>query len=269
MIKKTKIIVSHDVDHLTPIEHHNDLIVPKFLLRAIYHTVTGQIGITEVIARIRRIIQNKWHNLDSISEYDKTQRLPSTFFFAVRRGSKLNYHYQSALYWMQQLLAENFDIGLHGVAYNDYNLIKEEYNIFKNITGLQGFGIRMHYLKLSESTLKHLSDIQYLFDSSVFELSAPYRIGCMWEFPLHIMDGHLFRGKRFFITKSLEQAKCSTIEMLNYAISKDLLYFNILFHDRYFSDEFCAMRDWYRWFIEYCKENNFEFISYRQAICEL
>lgn len=56
---------------------------------------------------------------------------------------------------------------------------------------------------------------------------------------------------------------------LEEALSKNINYLTILFHDRYFNDAFKTWKDWYVWVINYLKGNRFMFINYRDAIKEM
>ena len=83
----------------------------------------------------------------------------------------------------------------------------------------------------------------------------------MWEFPLTIMDGYL--------PKDIEGKKKRTMELLQEAEKNNLPYASILFHDCFFNDGYRADKEWYEWIITWLKNNNYEFISYKDAIREL
>ena len=90
----------------------------------------------------------------------------------------------------------------------------------------------------------------------------------MWEFPLHLMDASLFNQNNKWQKLTLQQAKEATLRDIEKA-EKKVEYFTILFHDRYFGDSFKNWKEWYIWIIEYLRNSNFEFVSYRKAIEEL
>ena len=166
-------------------------------------------------------------------------------------------------------MQKKFDVGLHGIAFDKYKDIKNEHNIFKEISKLNDFGIRMHYLRNNENTVKYLNDAGYIFDSTLYKFQNPFKIGNLWEFPLHIMDSYLFHKNSNWQNQTLEQAKNATKRKIDEASKKDIKYFTILFHSRSFNNSFISWKKWYIWLIDYLKNNGFEFINYREAIREL
>jgi len=264
-----KIIISHDVDHVTVWEHKKDLIVPKFIIRSSIELGIGKICIEEYLLRIRNLIKNKWQNLEKLMQFDKENSVHSSFFIGVSNGMGLKYTIQMAELWTKKIMDEGFNVGAHGIAYKDFEKIKEEFEAFKNIFSLEKFGIRMHYLRTDENTLPFLEKAGYLFDSSIYEPRNPFKIGNMWEFPLHIMDGCIFYINCRWQNQTLEQAKDRTKTIIEKAYKDGINYFTVLFHDRYFSKEFKSWREWYIWLIAYLRNNRFQFISYKDAIREL
>ena len=57
-----KIIISHDVDHLSVKEHLlNDLYLPKLFIRDIYHLLFSRISFGEYLLRLKEILnRNIW-----------------------------------------------------------------------------------------------------------------------------------------------------------------------------------------------------------------
>ena len=113
-----------------------------------------------------------------------------------------------------------------------------------------------------------MDQVGYLFDTSEFsqsnsDLTKPYKIGNMWEFPLCIMDGYILR-------QGLKTAIKQTIELINKASKMGIEYFTFLFHDNLFNEKtYPIQKDYYEWFVKYVQDLKFEFISYRDAIAEL
>jgi len=264
-----KIIISHDVDHLTAWEHNRDLLIPKHVIRNIVEFVSGRIGFSEVMDRSGDIFKNKWQNLESLSEFNSEHNIPSTFFFGVSNGLGLNYTFENAAFWIKEICEKGFDVGVHGIAFQDFANIKKEHDLFKAVSGLDGFGIRMHYLRSNEKTPEMLDRAGYAFDSSLYKLDNPFRIGGLWEFPLHIMDGYVICRQSKWQNQDLNQCKDTAQEILEAAFDRGIQYFTILFHDRYFTDSFRTWKEWYIWLIQYLKNNGFKFVNYRQAIEEL
>jgi hypothetical protein len=271
-----KIIVSHDVDHITAWEHSNDLIVPKFIVRSLIEAGLGYSSLSEFAKRSGSIIYNKWHNIESMMEFDRQRKVPSTFFIAVNKGRQLSYSLRSGAYWIEKIQQEGFDVGVHGIVFDDYAGVQKEYLLFKEYAGTDGCGIRFHDIgvrscdaKLTHENLEMLSRTGYLFSSNTFEFSNPHKVAGLWEFPIQLMDGYLFRKNRGWQNRSLQQAQQETEDLIKKAIQKGIQYFNVISHDFYFSDNFRTSKEWYRWFIDYCLERGFRFVSYREAVLEL
>jgi len=264
-----KIIISHDIDHITVWEHKRDLIIPKFIVRNSIELVTGSIGFPEYFLRLKSLAKNKWQNLEELTAFDKENKVPSTFFIGVNTGLGLSYSLENTKYWATKIIEKGFDVGVHGVEFNNMKGIKKEYETFKQISRLSSFGIRMHYLRNSENTLQFLNDVGYIFDSTLYKLEKPFKIGNLWEFPLYIMDSHLFNDNSKWQNQTLEQAEDRTKKIVEEANKKGIKYLTILFHDRYFSNSFKSWKDWYIWMIGYLKSCGFEFTTYREAIQKL
>ena len=218
--------------------------------------------------------KESWYNLPALLEYDKAHGVNPTFFIGVRTKKVLrmergfSYSIKKAREAIQLIKAYGFDVGVHGIAFDDYEAMKWEYETFKAISGLQNFGIRIHYLRLAPDTLNNLARIGYLFDSTVLskDLSQQYKIGNMVEFPFHIMDAYLL-GPEFNYT--LEQAKLMTVDLLNKAEREGKGYVGILFHQRNLGKDFPHFRDWYLWLVEYCIRRGYEFVNYKDMIKEV
>lgn len=264
-----KVIISHDIDHITIWEHKKDLAIPKFVIRSFIELIYKYISVSEAWFRLKSIFQNKWHNLEELIRFDKENNIPSTFFIGVANGKGLNYQLRDAEYWIRQMLGKRVDVGVHGLAFDSIDDIKAEHELFRNISGLSNFGIRMHYLRKSKDTLKFLDECDYAFDTSIYKIENPFKVGKLWEFPLHIMDGCIFLRDSRWQNQNLKQAIDSTKRLIDEAHIKGINYLTINFHDRYFSDGFKTWKEWYFWLIDYLVSNNFQFIGYSDAIKEL
>lgn len=260
-----KVIVSHDVDHITVWEHSKDLIIPKSIIRNFIELFYGHIPRSEVVSRFNNIIQNQWHNLDELMAFNRDKNIPATFFIGVANGNRLVYSLEHAEFWIKKIMQNGFEVGVHGIAYDNYNDIKDEYDTFQSISGLDRFGIRMHYLNKSPNMLSYLSKAGYIFDSTMQEYINPYKQGNLWEFPLFIMDVYLLRKNSSIQNQSLTQVKEMTKKVINDVIDKRIRYITVNLHDVYFSDSYGTWKEWYIWLIEYLGKN-FQFVSYNDAI---
>jgi hypothetical protein len=264
-----KVIISHDVDHIYPSDHiFKDLIFPKLWVRSIIELVQGKISFQTCYYRLISIFAKRLNRIPEIIEFDRKYNIPSTFFFGMDNLHGMSYKKSTAAPWIKFVLEKGFDAGVHGVEFENINKMQNEFNDFQAISNLSSFGIRIHYIRYKDNTFNKMADIGYFFDTSEFnkreiELKPSYKIGNMWEFPLHIMDGYVMKDK-------LETAKEQTIETLDKAINKGLEYFTFLFHDYMFNEKtYPEQKAYYEWFVDYCISQNLEFISYREAIDEL
>lgn len=265
-----KIIISHDVDHLYPIDHIlHDFIIPKLWVRSIIHVVQGKITLKTFFCRLGYPFYRRYHRIEEIINKDIEYKVPSVFFFGMERGLGMSYGKEKAEYYIQYVMQRGFDVGVHGIAYQDSDKIKDEYRSFKNIVKKNHFGIRMHYVRKNNATLQMLADSGYLFDSTEFDkkgemFNPPYKVNNMWEFPLYIMDGYIMSPGNF------EQGKRNTINAIKKAEMNNLPYCTILFHD-YQYNALCYPSEklWYDWLLDYLNQNGYEFISYREAIKEM
>jgi hypothetical protein len=264
-----KVIVSHDVDHLSASEHGRDLMVPKFILRNVLDTLKGGTRPRELLLRCRDTLRGRWQNLDALMHFDSSRGIPATYFIAVENGLGLSYSLEKAKLCIAKVMHNGFDVGVHGIAFDSSQGIREEYRRFESLSGLKRFGIRMHYLRHTSRTLELLDEAGYTFDSSICALEAPRSIGNMVEFPLHIMDAHVLYDRRTHRTRTLSQAKELAKRLIGRAGDLDLPYLTLLFHDIYFCEAFGRWREWYCWTIEYLASNGIEFTSYRSALAEL
>lgn len=264
-----KVIVSHDVDHIKVFEHKNDLIIPKFFIRTFIELGLGYISHQELKFRLLDFINNKWNNIKELMKFDKENSIPATFFIGVSKGGGLSYSLIDAETLIKRIIQEGFRVGIHGVSFDNFDKMKLEYEKFKKISGLDKFGIRIHNLNTNSKTFEMLEKIGYLYDSSSYGIKNPFKAGNLWEFYVCLMDVYLVSTNSKYQNRTLKQIKDATKRCLDKAFNKNILYFTILFHDRYFSDSFKTLKEWYIWLIEYLIKNKFAFISFEEAMEEL
>jgi len=263
-----KIIVSHDVDHLNVTEHWKDLIIPKLVLRSSIEYAKGYISTGELKGRISGLFSNKLQNLEELMQFDKKHGIPSTFFVGVENGLGLSYPFKKACNWISRIEENGFDVGVHGIHFDNLTKVIEEKKKFGEIVKTKRFGIRLHYLRRTERTGEYLAQAGYIFDSSEYGLKNPYKIGGMWEFPLHMMDTYLI-STNGLQSGNLKEIKAKTMSLFKKALNLHLMYFSILFHDVYYSNYYSVWKAWYEWFIKWVKLKDIEFISFSKAIEEI
>lgn len=265
-----KIIISHDVDHLYVWDHlKRDLIMEKLWIRSTYHLLKGMISPGTLFYRYTMPFHDRMHRINELMDYDKEHHIPSAFFFGMDNVLGMSYRKGQAAPEIKKVLEEGFDAGVHGAEYKDPGGIKKEHDDFAGISGLAQFGIRNHYVRFDDGTFRKQEQAGYLFDSTWFdksmrELKAPYKVGDMWEFPLHIMDGYICKEGR------LEEGLQKTYATIGKVREMGIPYCTILFHDYQFDDRYSPqMKRWYMETVRHCEEMGYGFISYRDAVREL
>ncbi len=264
-----KVIISHDVDHMTVWEHWKDLILPKFQVRSKLELLSGKIGLDEFCSRQGDYFKNQWQRVDEVMEFNDSQGIKATFFFGVNNGVGLNYKLKHVEKWVPRAVAKGFEVGVHGIDFDAQDKMQKEYCTFQRISGLEKFGIRMHYLRQNDHTFEYMEKSGYTYDATDSGFKNPYKIGNMWEFPLQVMDGWAINGERRMQARNLDQAKAWTLEQIERAEEVKLEYLSILFHDRYYSKSFRSWKAWYEWLIVHLKERGYEFITHEKAIEQL
>lgn len=264
-----KVIVSHDVDHLYGRDHwFRDLFYPKLIVRSTGQLFCRKITVKEWLLRSISCFKKGRNCLHEVMNFDRKHGIASTFFFGVRQGLGMSYRPQEATAMVNKIRVQGFSVGLHGICYDNFNGIKQEYKAFARIYGFEPCGIRMHYVRYNDETFENLAKVGYIFDTTEFEKEktgtqkSPYRVGNMWEFPLTIMDGYL--------PQKFEDAKKETLKKLQECREKNLEYITILFHDYQFCSAYQDMKNWYMWLMQYFNESKeYCFVSYKDAIEEL
>lgn len=264
-----KIIVSHDVDHLYATDHlFRDLYLEKLWVRSFLQLCRKQISLQTFCGRLTLLFRNRMQHLEEVMEFDREHGVPSTFFFGMKSGLSMAYSQKRAAKHIRDVLEGGFDAGVHGIDYQSTEKMKEEKEAFSSLSGQGLFGIRNHYVRFDEQTFEKMSELGYLFDSTWFnkkelEFRVPYRVGEMWEFPLHIMDNYIYQPGR------LEESLQKTYEAIHQAEEQGMPYCTILFHDYQFDEKYDPdLKKWYIETILFCKEK-YGFVSYREAIKEL
>lgn len=265
-----KIIISHDIDHINIWEHiSKDLIIPKHFIRSNIELIKRKISLKEYGYRHLDLFTNQWQRINEVIDYNQSKGFKSSFFMGVNNGLGLNYNISKTKKWVPIIKDKGFDIGIHGIDFEAFDTIEKEYSTFKQIVQQDNFGIRMHYLRLNNTTLKNLDKVGYTYDSTTFENKNPYKIGNMWEFPIQLMDTWVVNGTNNHQIRSLEECKLYSIKIIKEAEKKGLDYFTIIFHDVYFSSSFHTLQEWYKWLIDYLHKRGHSFTTFTEAIKNL
>lgn len=265
-----KIIISHDVDHLYASDHiFRDFVLEKLWIRSFIELCRRKISISVFFSRLDFLFHNRMHRIDELMEFDSLYGVPSTFFIGMANGLGMSYAAKSTIPVIERIQNHGFNVGVHGIDYQNYESMKTEHDLFKKISGMECFGIRNHYVRFDDHTFIKMDKAGYLFDSTWFnkektDIRPPYKVGRMWEFPLHIMEGYLLKNR------TMEEGIGDVQSVIEKAEADGMPYCIILFHDFYFNKScFPLEYHWYKWLIKYLVRKNYEFISYEDAVKEL
>ena len=271
-----KVIISHDVDHMWAREHKRDWIVPKIVTRLGVEWFLGYTEWREVTLAVRSLWTGPWQHIEELMDFDEARGVPSTFFVAVANGRKLCYALADAKEWITRIQNRGFDVGVHGIEFKSADKVQDELTRFREIAGQEFIGVRFHNIGYSPSSvlldradIQRLADAGYAFSTTTFAETSPWSIGRLWEFPIHLMDSHIFQVGRPWKNRTIGMAKEATIARLRTAAERGTSFFSLLFHDGYFCDYYRDYRDWYVWLIDYLNDGGYRLSSYSDALREL
>lgn len=261
-----KIILSHDIDHLYWKEHYiKDMYLPGVFYRNTKGLLNKDISFNVYKKRIKCL--GRIHRIPELIKFYNKKYIKANFFFGMDNALHLSYNYKNTQPLVKDILEEGHNVGVHGIAFNDKNQIKKEYQRFKEVSGTDSFGLRTHYLRLSGYSHCFFDKQGYLFDSSIDCIMHPFKVNKMWEIPISIMDASLVKNAQ--LNQNLNLWKERSLERLEKAKELKLPYFVVNAHDAYFSDEFPVIRDWYIWLVDLLQTKKYKFVTFEQAVSEL
>ncbi len=261
-----KIILSHDVDHLYWQEHYfKDLYLPGTILRNTKGFVEGKIDFKLYLKRLK--CWGRIHRLPELLSFYNKNKINANFFFGMSNALHLSYKYKNATSHINKLINDGHKVGTHGISFNDAKQIDLEYRRFKEISNLDIFGIRNHYLRLNGYTHSLFDQQGYLFDSTIESIMHPFKINNMWEIPISIMDASLVGSSQ--LNQNIDIWKRNTLLKLGKAKKNKIPYFVINFHDPFFSADFPVIKEWFVWLVNLLKKEGFIFVTFEDAVKEL
>lgn len=264
-----KIIVSHDVDHISAYEHFSDLILPKYIGRASLELLKGRIGLAQFGTRMGEMLAGRWNFIRELAAFDARLGIRSTFFFAAGNGMGLAYQPEAARKLLQEVVRAGHDVGIHGIARDTVDNIYAERVRFENVYGVACRGQRLHYLHPNPSVLEAVAAAGFTYDSSIRGDGPAVRHEGLWSFPVHLMDSDVMNCGRRYQAVSAPEAVKSTRRRIEALRASNVDYLSILFHDHYFSKSHEAWHDWYCETLTWAFAQGYSFCSYEQAVDEL
>ncbi len=262
-----KIIVSHDVDHLYIKEHFKDTFLLGLFYKAVKNVIRGNISYKVFFKRF----SYKLNRVKELHDFNKKAGVKETFFFGMRKGLNLSYQWEDTKPYIDYLLKEDVLIGMHGMGFHSFELLKEEKARLKTMLPKQyPLGIRNHYLRMNDNTLHYMDKNGFLFDSTYYNTEdSKYHFsdnvflgGNIWEIPINIMDAGFVSN----YINNPEGLKIKTIEKIKEAEEKGQPFFVINFHDLYFSDAYADYKQWYEWLIMFLSGKKYDFINFNEAV---
>ncbi len=143
--------------------------------------------------------KNLYYNTPEIMEIEEKFGVKSTFFYRTKyeNGDFLDYEDD-----IKTLQNGGWEIGLHSDpnSINNFESLKMEKNSLENLTKKPVSGNRVHYLAFNNNLPEKLSNLGFVYDSTVKkskdqilkEDMGYFETNGILEFPLTIMDAYLF-----------------------------------------------------------------------------
>lgn len=200
-----------------------------------------------------------WNNFKEWMELENKYDVRSAFYFLHKDAGGSTYDFTDVEDVVKDLDKGHWEIGLHGTfqsATNLQNIVREK-NSLEKILGKNIQGIRMHYLRISEKSLKLQEETGFKYDSSL-ETPELFRIFHpvvkhvklnLIEIPLTLHDGTLFVKRRMEV-KEAYRYSCKIIDMASRA--DGIVTLN--WHQHVFSPEFKPWLRTYMLILEHAKK---------------
>ncbi len=259
-----KIIISHDVDHLYWSEHYlKDMTLPFTLYRNTIGLLNRHIDWRLYKERLK--MHGRMHRIPELLELYQEKGLKACFFMGMDNAIRLSYNYQNAKPFIQKILQDGHEAGVHGMETKKISGITKEYNRFKELSGLDHFGIRTHYLRLSGYSHEMFEEAGYSFDSTMLGIIQPFKVGNLWEVPISIMDVSLVPQAQ--TNQDINIWKDNTLKAIDKAVVANQEVFVINFHDVYYDHQkYPVIYNWYFWLIDHLINENYQFTTFNRFL---
>lgn len=196
-----------------------------------------------------------WKNFKQWMELEKKYDVRSAFYFLSKGAGGSTYDFNNIENILKGLDREDWEIGLHGTYDSAKNLdvLMEEKTSLEKILRKPVYGIRLHYLRISEISLKLQEDAGFLYDSSLettdfFEIFHPVignrRLNLV-ELPLTLHDSSLFVKEKMTVDEAYKFSR----KIIDKAHKKDGIV-TLNWHQRTFSPEF---KSWLKTYVQLLK----------------
>jgi peptidoglycan/xylan/chitin deacetylase (PgdA/CDA1 family) len=202
------VCLTHDIDHLGLREHFVDGFLVRYAGNVVRQNLFGRFRPIRLVDGLAGIAMagvgvDRWDTVGELLEAEQRAGVRATWFCAVRKGLGIAYDHAALGETLKTLRDAGHEIGLHGQSHDDGDALAAEVSDLESLAGTPIQGLRMHYLRLSSSTLDGMQKAGLSYDSTTMDrtdmdpathkLPAPIvaREGLL-EVPLHVMDSTLF-----------------------------------------------------------------------------
>jgi hypothetical protein len=263
------IALSHDIDSLN-----------KGTLEALYDRLIRHPD-RHTLSAIWRIITEHlrrgdlYDNLHDLVKNEKARDVRSTFYMLKKTGYSEDANYEwnepSVLNWMRDIVAEKWEIGLHGSFFSltDKAFLVQEKRELEQVLGHSVRGGRQHFLRFTiPDSWTTQSDAGFFYDTTLgyadaigfrnglarpfqpFDVQTRKRL-TIWEMPLVIMDATL----KQYLGLSAEKAYSQSTEILQ-SVRQVNGMVAVLWHNTYFTSyKYPGYAQVYWQIIDWCKKN--------------
>jgi len=248
--------ITHDVDMVIKFKSVKDIIKCSGKLMLKNKDVRGAFYLLRSLINSKKEYKNDpFWTFDYIIDMEKRYGFKSAFYFMSGGESKFDNFYDindiKVIDLINQIQNEGFEAGYHGSfnSYNDFELMKKEKEILKNLLINKKYGCRQHFLRFEAPlTWRYQEKLGLLYDTTLtFADKEGFRCGtCLpykpydilenrvldiLEIPLIVMEGSL--QNQNYSNYSAEQGLQKTKELID-TVRKHNGVFTLLYHNSSF-----------------------------------
>ena len=296
------VCLTHDVDSLTPqwtaAARWRNLI--KLLRSADLKTLSKRDKVVHLLGHVAGLL--RWqrkppkltHTFERIIELEKKHNARSSFFFTVYPlqstsiydcvytvSDEFQFHEETVTVaeLTKKLIAEGFDVGLHGSYYSHDNpdLLRQQKSVLEEATGQAVTTIRQHYLRWrlpvtpkTQFSVGFTADCTHGFNRNVGFRSGVSLPFYWWdpqqeetipilEVPLILQDGAILES--YALEYDVELAKTVTGAFIDTALKNNGCV-TLLFHPEHIEKQ--RYEALFQWSLEYCSGKNGWLASLKQ-----
>jgi len=207
-----------------------------------------------------------WQNFHKWMELENGYDVRSVFYFLYKGVGGSTYNFSDVEDAVKNLDKGGWEIGLHGTFDSTRSLsnLTEEKMLLERTLGKSVQGIRLHYLRISEESLRLQEEAGFRYDSSLetqefFKIFHPVvrnRKLNLIELPLTLHDSTLFVKKKMAFDDAYKYSR----KIIDKASREDGIV-TLNWHQRTFSSEFKSWLKTYVLILKYAKSIEAEMLK--------